>query len=187
MPRADEPAPGDAVTRRELELSYQRTAMGNVAQRVSPTQSDFQPATSRGNLPRIVWIRKQYLHLTPGQTIYWSVTHRCYETRAGQPAVPTWVIRHWWGVIFSAIPNGQLQLRIGGVNMDLLPDRLRSGTPLKTIGGTTVTVTTTRQRRGEDDFLYRLRYPSGIRGNKTWTREELQAAGMTLARGADEN
>ena len=73
----------------------------------------FVPSPDRrGPLPAHIWIRRDYWHLAAHQPSDWCEQHQRYETRDGTPAAPAFIIRHWWGKIFTPLPTGQLEMRV---------------------------------------------------------------------------
>ena len=62
----------------------------------------------------------------------------------------------------------------------ILPNRLSSGDVLVTKTGCKVTVCGRGKNDREGEPTYRLQYESGIRGNERWSRDRLQAEGVTL-------
>ena len=67
--------------------------------------------------------------------------------------------------------------------MTPLPNRLRKGDEIQTCTGHRCTVAGLSGRDSFDEPTYRLQHPSGIVGNRLWSRDELAELGCLAERG----
>lgn len=65
----------------------------------------------------------------------------------------------------------------------LWPNIIPNGTLMISPTGCKVKILHTTQRKVFIEQHYRMLYESGIKGRRIWTREELQATGMTIVYG----